>query len=258
MNVFVAGGCGYTGSVLVEELLKKNYKVVVLDTCWFGNKLKKSKNLKVLKKDVRDIKKISLKKIDTFIHLANIANDPSVELNPNLSWEINVLALKNILDICIRDKVKHFIYASSGSVYGVKKEKKVTEDLDLIPISTYNKTKMIAEKVIQSYAKFLKYHIIRPATVCGFSPRMRLDVTVNLFSYQALRNKEITVFGGKQIRPNIHIKDLTNVYLHFLTKKIPSGIYNAGFENLKLIDIAKKVSNIIPCKIQIKNHSCLI
>tara|TARA_Y100000590_G_scaffold461734_1_gene623997 strand:+ start:444 stop:1397 length:954 start_codon:yes stop_codon:yes gene_type:complete len=255
MNVFVTGGCGYTGSVLVNKLLNSNHKVTILDTQWFGNYLERSKNLKIIKGDIRNIKKFSLKKINAIIHLANIANDPSVELDPNLSWEVNVLALKDILEVCKRDKVKHFIFASSGSVYGVKKEKKVTEDLELVPISTYNKTKMIAEKVIQSYHKYLKYHIIRPATVCGISPRMRLDVTVNLFSFQALKNKEITVFGGKQIRPNIHIKDLTSIYLHFLkNKNIPSGTYNAGFENLKLIDIAKKVAKIIPCKIKVKKN----
>ncbi len=255
MKIFISGGSGYTGTILVKKLLENNHKVISFDTQWFGNHLKKHKNLKIIKDDIRNIKKYSLKGIDKFIHLANIANDPSVDLAPSLSWEVNVLAIKEILDLCIKNRIKHFIYASSGSVYGVKKEKKVTEDLELVPISTYNKTKMIAEKVIQSYDKYLKYHIIRPSTVCGFSPRMRLDVTVNMFAYQALKNKEITVFGGKQIRPNIHIKDLTNVYLHFLNNKnVPSGIYNAGFENLKLIDIAKKVSKIIPCKIKIKKN----
>ena len=119
--------------------------------------------------------------------MANIANDPSVDLKPGLSWEVNALATKIIIEKCIKDKVKHFIFASSGSVYGLKKEKKVTEDLSLEPISTYNKTKMVAERIIQSYKDDIKYHIIRPATVCGYSPRMRLDVTVNMFVYQAIK-----------------------------------------------------------------------
>ena len=186
------------------------------------------------------------------IHLANIANDPSVELNQSLSWEVNVLATNKIIELAIDEKVKHFIYASSGSVYGIKKEKKVTEDLACTPLSTYNKTKMIAERVLHSYSNKIRIHCIRPATVCGFSPRMRLDVSVNMFIYQALLNKVITVFGGQQIRPNINIKDLVNVYIHFVNNpKIKSGNYNAGFENLRIIDIAKLVQKSIPTKIKV-------
>ena len=155
----------------------------------------------------------------------------------------------------IKNKVKQFIYASSGSVYGIKKEKKVTEDLLPVPISTYNKTKMIAERVLESYINKIKIHSIRPATVCGYSPRMRLDVSVNMFVYQALIKKKMIVFGGKQIRPNINIKDLTNVYIHFIRNpKIKSGNYNAGFENLKILDIANLVKKHIPSKIQIKKN----
>ena len=251
MNILVIGGLGYTGSVLVKELLSKNYNVTVFDTCWFGDNLGKLRNLKKIKGDIRKLKNFSFKKFHKIVHLANIANDPAVDLNPTLSWEVNVLATKQIMDKCIQDGVKQIIYASSGSVYGLKKEKKVTEELSLEPISTYNKTKMIAEKVIESYAKKIKYHIIRPATVCGYSPRMRLDVTVNMFVYQAIFNKQITIFGGKQVRPNINIQDLTNVYLHFLkNNKIKSGIYNAGFENLSIIDIAKKLKKT-SCKIKV-------
>lgn len=255
MKIFITGGSGYTGTILVNKLLENNHKVISFDTQWFGHHLKKHKNLKIIKDDIRNIKKYSLKGIDKFVHLANIANDPSVDLTPNLSWEVNVLATKEIMELCIKHKVKHFIYASSGSVYGVKKEKNVVENLDLVPISTYNKTKMIAEIIIQSYGNKIKYHIIRPATVCGISPRMRLDVSVNMFTFQALKNKKITLFGGKQIRPNIHIKDLTRVYEHFIkNSKIKNGIYNAGFENLKLIDIANKIKSKIPCEILIKKN----
>ena len=252
MKIAVLGGLGYTGTILTEQLLLEGHKVTVIDTGWFGDRVKNHKSLKKIKLDVRNINKISLKGITKVIHLANIANDPSVDLNQSLSWEVNALATKLILEKCIKDKVKHFIFASSGSVYGLKKEKKVTENLTLEPLSTYNKTKMIAEKIIESYKDEIKYHIIRPATVCGFSPRMRLDVTVNMFVYQAMKKKFIEVHGGKQIRPNIHIKDLTNVYLHFLkNEKIKSGIYNAGFENLSILDIAKKVSKICNCKLKI-------
>ena len=131
------------------------------------------------------------------MHLANIPNDPSVELNQNLSWEVNVLATKKIVETSIKNRVKKFIYASSGSVYGIKKEKKVTENLLPVPISTYNKTKMIAERVLQSYQNKIKIHCIRPATVCGYSPRMRLDVSVNMFIYQALVKKLIVQVANK-------------------------------------------------------------
>jgi nucleoside-diphosphate-sugar epimerase len=252
MNILITGGCGYTGTVLTQSLLQKGYNVRVMDTQWFGNHLENHKNLKIIKEDVRNIKPGHLKNIQTVVHLANIANDPSVELNPNLSWEVNVLATKKVVEMSISQGVKNFIFASSGSVYGIKKEKKVTENLSLLPITTYNKTKMIAERVLVSYSKKIKVHCIRPATVCGYSPRMRLDVSVNMFVYQALTKKKLTVFGGQQIRPNIHIKDLINVYLHFIKKpNIKSGFYNAGFENLKIIDIAKLVSKHIPSKITI-------
>ncbi len=252
MNILVIGGLGYTGTVLTQKLLDKGYKVTTIDTGWFGDYIKKQKNLKKIKCDIREIKNISFKKFKKVVHLANIANDPSVDLNPALSWEVNVLSTKTIIEKCIKHKVKHFIYASSGSVYGLKKEKKVTENLDLEPISVYNKTKMISERVIQSYKDYIKYHIIRPATVCGYSPRMRLDVTVNMFVYQSIFKKKITIFGGNQIRPNINILDLTNVYCHFLEKNnLKSGIFNAGFENLSIIDIAKKVAKKTNCDLEI-------
>lgn len=256
MNILVTGGCGYVGSVLVPVLLRTNHKVTVIDTQWFGNKLKKHKNLKNLKADIRNIKKINLKKIDTIIHLAGIANDPGADLNETLSWEINVLATRQLVEKAIASGVKHFIYASSGSVYGVKKEKKVTEDLNLIPISTYNKTKMIAENVLMSYEKKIKVHCIRPATVCGLSPRMRFDVSVNLLTMHALKSRNITVLGGNQIRPNIHINDMVNVYLHFLkNKKLPSGSYNAGFENISIMNIAKKIKRLTKTKIIVKKSN---
>ena len=250
----VTGGCGYIGTQLVNLLLKNNYNVLVIDTEWFGNYLVKHPNLKIKKKDIRDLNFSDFKNIDSIIHLANIANDPSVELNPALSWEVNVLASKKIIELSIKAGVKHFIYASSGSVYGIKKEKKVTEDLDLVPLSIYNKTKMISERVLLSYENQIKVHCIRPATVCGYSDRMRLDLSVNMLTFQALKNKKITVFGGKQIRPNIHIKDMISLYLFFIkNKKFPAGCYNGGFENLSILNIAKRIqkkinSNIIISK----------
>jgi nucleoside-diphosphate-sugar epimerase len=252
MKILVIGGCGYIGTVLVEKLIMLNHAVTVFDTEWFGNYHRANKNLNFKKKDVRDISPLDLKDYDSVIHLANIANDPSVELNPNLSWEVNVLASNLLMQCLKKSKVKHIIYASSGSVYGVKTEEHVTEDLDLVPISTYNKTKMISERVLLSYKDDFKIHCIRPATVCGFSPRMRLDVTVNMLTFQALKKKTMTVYGGTQIRPNIHIQDLSEVFIHFLDNPdIESGAYNAGFENLSILDIANIINSKINSKIEI-------
>jgi len=253
MHILITGGCGYTGTLLTNDLVDLGYKVTVVDTQWFGNYLIPKKNLRVVKLDIRNHEKIPLEDVDTVIHLANIANDPSVELNSKLSWEVNVLATQKLIENSVKNNIKQFIFASSGSVYGIKKEKDVTEELPLVPISTYNKTKMISERVLISYKNDINFHCIRPATVCGFSPRMRLDVSVNMLAFQALKSKSISVFGGDQIRPNIHIQDLINVYKHFVSNPdLPSGFYNAGFENLKIIEIAKKIAKIIPSDILIK------
>ena len=238
-----------------KKLLQKGINITVVDTQWFGNYLNDHKNLVNIKEDIRNIGTKFLKSFDTVIHLANIANDPSVDLNPTLSWEVNVLAMHQLAD-SVRAGVNQFIYASSGSVYGIKEEPNVTEDLTLVPISVYNKTKMVAERVLLSYKNEMSVHCIRPATVCGWSPRMRLDVSVNMLTMQALRNKKITVFGGAQTRPNIHIKDLVLVYEHFLENpEIDSGCYNAGFENISILDIANTINSIIPSEIIISESN---
>ena len=250
MKILVTGGAGYKGSVLVPLLLKDGYEVISLDTNWFGNFLKPHPKLTCIKEDIRNFEKKYLEEIDSVIHLANIANDPAVDLNPTLSWEVNVLAGYQLIDKSVRAGVKQFLYASSGSVYGIKNEEKVIESLELVPISTYNKTKMCAERIFLSFKDNIDVKCIRPATVCGYSPRMRLDVSVNLLTFQALKNKKITVFGGQQTRPNIHIFDIANVYRHFLkNKNIPSGAYNAGFENISILEIAKMVKEKINCEI---------
>mgnify|MGYP006091191073 FL=1 len=249
-KILVTGGSGYVGSVLVPKLLKLNFKVIVLDTLWFGINLKKHKNLEIIKKDVRDISAKDLKGVKTIYHLASIANDPMGALNPELTWEISCLGTMKLLEAALKCKVKKIIYASSSSVYGIKKEKEVVENLSLEPISIYNKAKMVAERILLSYSNKINISIIRPATVCGLSPRMRLDVSVNMLTYQALKNRKITVFGGSQIRPNIHIDDLVDLYVYFLKddKKL-NGIFNAGFENLSINQIAKNISKIVKSEI---------
>jgi nucleoside-diphosphate-sugar epimerase len=250
MHVLLTGGCGYVGSFLTPELLSRGFKVTVVDVMWFGNHLSNHKNLKVIQQDIRNIDDIPMHGMDAVIHLANISNDPCGELNAKLSWEVNALATMQLIERAIRHNVKQFIYASSGSVYGVKEEQEVTEDLSLVPISDYNKTKMISERILLSYMDSIILQIVRPATICGYSPRMRLDLSVNMLTVQALANKRITVFGGKQRRPNIHMKDMGDVYMHFLDQgEKVQGIYNAGFENMSIMDIAEKVSKYVPAEI---------
>ena len=256
MKIFITGGCGYVGTVLTERLLRDNHEITVLDTQWFGNFLDPHERLKIIKGNVQDLNKINLKGISCVIHLANIANDPGVELNQTLSWEVNALVSQQLVEKAIKDGVEQIIYASSGSVYGVKEEKEVTEDLSLVPISAYNKTKMVSERVLYSYKDYIKVHCIRPATVCGYSPRMRLDVSVNLLTMQALTKKKINVFGGNQTRPNINIHDMIGVYKHFLKNShIESGFFNAGFENISILDIAKKVKEKIPSEIVVTSSN---
>lgn len=255
-NIFITGGCGYIGTVLTQKLLLDGHNVTVYDTQWFGNFLKDNQNLKIIKGNVQDMSKINFKGVDCIIHLANIANDPGVELNQTLSWEVNALVSQQLAEKAIEDNVKQILYASSGSVYGIKDEAEVTENLSLVPISAYNKTKMVSERVLFSYKDSIKIHCIRPATVCGYSPRMRLDVSVNLLTMQALKNKKINVFGGNQTRPNINIHDMVRVYQHFIkNEEIESGFYNAGFENISILDIAKKVQKKIKSEIVITSSN---
>jgi nucleoside-diphosphate-sugar epimerase len=252
MKLLVTGGCGYKGSVLVPKLLAIDHDVTVVDAQWFGDFLSPHPRLRVLRLDIRDIDMIPLKGVDAIIHLASVANDPCSELDPRLTWEISALATMQLADAAVRAGIRQFIYASSSSVYGIKEEDRVTEDLTLKPISEYNKTKMVAERVLMSYRENMLVQIIRPATVCGYSPRMRLDVSVNMLTMQALTKGVITVFGGQQMRPNIHIQDIADLYIFCLEKgEELKGVYNAGFENITILDIARRVAQQIPAEIKI-------
>ncbi len=242
MRIFVTGACGYKGTVLVPKLIAAGHEVVAFDIQWFGNFLEPHPMLTVVKGDVCNTKEIDLTGVDAIIHLSSIANDPCGDLDPKLTWEVSCLATMQLADKAVRTGVKHVIYASSGSVYGVKQEPQVTEDLELLPISEYNKTKMCAERILLSYKDDMLVQIVRPATVCGFSPRMRLDVSVNMLTMQALTDGRITVYGGEQTRPNIHIDDITDLYMFLLDHPEYTDIYNAGFENISIMDIARKVT----------------
>ncbi len=251
-KILIIGGAGYVGSELCNFLYKKKYKVACLDSFWFKNKL--NTNIIVIKKDIRKFKYSEFKNYDVVINLAYLSNDPLCEINARDTWEIGPLSTYHIMEACIKYKVKKFIFASSGSIYGLKKENKVTEKLGLDPITDYNKSKMICEKVIESYKDKIKIVVLRPATICGDSSRLRLDVVLNLFCYQAYFNKKINILGGEQIRPLLHIKDMINCYEFFIKKNV-TGTFNVGFENLSVKNIARSVQSVIPSSIVVKKSN---
>ena len=261
-KIVVTGGAGYVGSVLIPKLLQKGHFVKVIDLYIYGedvlNNVKNHPNLIQIKGDIRngELLKKELPGYDTVIHLACISNDPSFELNPRLGKSINYDAFIDLVDVSKNVGVNNFIYASSSSVYGVKKEKYVTEDLSLEPLTDYSKYKAECEEILLKEADddFI-VTIIRPSTVCGYSPRMRLDLTVNILTNHAVNKGEITVFGGEQMRPNIHIEDMTDLYVFLLElpdEKIQRKIYNAGYDNYKVKDIAEMVRKNIGSHISIK------
>jgi nucleoside-diphosphate-sugar epimerase len=253
-NIVITGGAGYVGAVLVPKLLKKKYRVTVVDWFIYGDVFKDfatNPNLIQLKGDIRDtaLLKKNLVSCDAVIHLACISNDPSFELNPALGKSINYDATVQLTDVAKAAGVKRFIYASSSSVYGVKKEAQVTESLPLEPLTDYSKYKALSEKyILRHNSPQFTALVLRPATVCGYSPRLRLDLAVNILAIQALVNKKITVFGGTQLRPNIHIEDMTDLYvktLEYPEKKIAGKIFNAGYDNYSLLDIAHMVKRVV-------------
>ena len=255
-NIFIVGGAGYVGSVLIPKLLQKNYKVTCFDLMIYGeNLLKKHENLKIIKGDMRDqnLLKNIIKDFDSVIHLACISNDPSFELNPDLGKSINFDAFEPLVKICENSSINQFIYASSSSVYGIKNEQNVNEKMSLEPLTDYSKFKVKCEEVLQKYnSKNFTTTIIRPATVCGYSPRQRLDVVVNILTKLAYHKKNIKIMGGKQLRPNIHIEDMADAYIKILESninKISGEIFNVGFENQTVNKIADIVEKNMPFKI---------
>jgi nucleoside-diphosphate-sugar epimerase len=259
MSLMITGAAGYVGSKLTRKLAEAGHKITAVDTFWFSDEVYEHPNVTWVKEDIRNVEKIPFDGITNIVHLANIANDPSVELDPVLSWEVNVLGTKRMLDFAERAGVKQFIFASSGSVYGIKEEESVTEDLLPEPISVYNKTKMVTDRIVMSYnSDKMNTVAVRPATVCGLSPRMRFDLSVNVLTISALEKGKITVFGGDQTRPNIHIDDMLAVYEFFLRNSADpkfSGVFNAGFENFSIMEIANLVQKHIPCEVVVKDSN---
>jgi nucleoside-diphosphate-sugar epimerase len=257
-KIFITGGAGYVGSVLTPYLINKGYKVTVFDLMLYGNTLKKDKNLNLIKGDIRntELLKEAIKGNEIVIHLACISNDPSFELNPTLGKEINLDAFTPLVEISRHLGIKKFIYASSSSVYGVKIEKNVNENISLEPLTDYSKFKADCEKILFRYtSKDFVTVTLRPATVCGYSPRQRLDLVVNVLTNLAYHNREITIFGGDQLRPNIHIQDMVRAYELFINtgdEKINGKIFNVGFENLTVNQLASEVQKVIGSDVKIK------
>ena len=251
-KIYITGGAGYVGAMLVPKLLDEGYEVTVLDLMIYGEDvLRPHSNLKIIKGDIRDIEllKKSIPGSDAVIHLACISNDPSFELNPNLGKSINLDAFEPLVNISKLSKIKRFVYASSSSVYGVKTEKDVHEEMSLEPLTDYSKFKADCEKILGKYqSNDFTTTTIRPATVCGYSPRQRLDVVVNILTNLAFHKREISVFGGEQLRPNIHIADMVDAYLALLRapkEKIAGEIFNAGTENQSVLELAKTVQEVM-------------
>ena len=255
-RVLVAGGAGYVGCVLVPKLLDAGYGVTVFDLMLFGAEgLPRGRSgLTVIEGDLRDTPKFAraLEGVDSVIHLACISNDPSFELDPELSKSINFDCFEPTVKACVDAGVRRFIYASTSSVYGVSDAAEVTEDHPLVPVSDYNKYKGLSEPYLHKYrSPNFTTVIIRPATVCGYSPRMRLDLTINILTNHAVNRGKITVFGGTQKRPNIHIDDIADLYVDLLERpveQIAGETFNAGYENLTVAELADQVRRVKGCQ----------
>jgi nucleoside-diphosphate-sugar epimerase len=251
-SVFITGGAGYVGAMLVPRMLKEGHRVTVLDLMIYGEDvLPEHPHLTLIKGDIRnhELMKSSIPGHDVVIHLACISNDPSFELNPELGRSINLDPFRPMVEISKNEGVKRFFYASSSSVYGIKDEPNVHEDMSLEPLTDYSVFKMNCEQILAEYqSDDFTTTTIRPATVCGYSPRQRLDVVVNILTNLAYHKREISVFGGAQLRPNIHIADMVEIYLLLMEapkEKISGEIFNGGYENQTVLQLAETVQDVI-------------
>src|SRR5438552_875745 len=254
--ILVTGGGGYVGSALVPELLRQGYRVKVVDLFWYGQEVFGDANhhsqLERIKLDIRDREglKQALRGVEAVIHLACISNDPSFELDPALGKSINYDAFGGLLQEAVEQGVKRFIYASSSSIYGVKEDPDVREDAEPEPLTDYSRFKLDCEKDLLAHTSVngMDRVIVRPATVCGYAPRLRLDLTVNILTIHALVNHKIRIFGGKQLRPNLHVLDMVRAYLLLLEaprEKIDREAFNVGFQNRSVEDIALMVRDTL-------------
>lgn len=256
MKVCITGGAGYVGSELVPLLMSQGHRVTILDTCWYWQdpfpQYKESKRLKIMKEDIRDRDAVdhAFRNQDAVIHLACVSNDPSFELDPTLGKSINYDSFDGILTAVRKHKPGRFIYASSSSVYGVRAEKNVIENATCQPLTDYSKYKYLCEVDLKNAGlNNTTWTVLRPATVCGYAARLRLDLAVNILTISALIKNKITVFGGNQLRPNINIHDMVFAYYTMLTclsDKIHTRTFNVGYENHSILEIANMVKDFLP------------
>lgn len=250
-KIFITGGAGYAGSRYVPQLLASGNKVTIFDTFYFGDYLENHKNLNKIKGDIRNTNLIekSCRDHDIFIHLACMSNDTSFELDEKLSTEINFDCFEGMVKAAKLSKIKRFIYASTSSVYGISDAKDIKEDHPFKPLTLYNKFKGLCEPILFKYSdKNFETVIFRPATLCGYSPRQRFDLSVNVLTANAIVNNKILVFGGSQLRPNLHILDycdLLDLLISAETPKIQNKIFNVGYQNLSIMEIAKIVREVV-------------
>ena len=252
-SVFVTGGAGYVGSLLVPQLLSRGYKVTVYDIMHFGNDFlpKNNPNLTIIEGDIRDANKIlaSCKGHDAFVSLACVSNDASFELDERLSTSVNLEAFEPMVIAAKQAGIKRFVYASSSSVYGVSDKPNVTEEHPLVPLTLYNKYKGMCEPLLQKHTDDSFVGVIfRPATVCGYAPRQRLDLSVNILTNHAINKNKITVFGGDQLRPNLHVQDYCDtveLLLNAPSEKIQNEIFNVGYQNMSIMDIAHLAKKVV-------------
>jgi nucleoside-diphosphate-sugar epimerase len=250
-NVLVTGGAGYVGHVLTPRLLDAGYTVTVYDNLFFGCRLPNSSRLRVVRGDIRDTAKLAsyFEGQDAVLHLACISNDASFELDEKLSQTINYDCFEPMVAAANKAGVKRFIYCSSSSVYGVSDSPDVTEDHPLVPLTLYNKFKGMCEPLLWKYkSDDFTCVVMRPATVCGYSPRTRLDLSVNILTNHAVNKGTITVFGGSQMRPNLHIDDMVDAYLTMLEapqEKVNGETFNIGFQNYSIAEIAEMVKRVV-------------
>jgi nucleoside-diphosphate-sugar epimerase len=257
-NILVIGGGGYVGSQLVPRLVTEGFFVTVFDTFWYGTKhLRNSASIRLIEADMRNVDSVqsAVAGQDALIHLACISNDPSFDLDPKLGKSINLDSFLPIVRAANNSEIQRFIYASSSSVYGIKEEERVTEDLALEPLTDYSKFKMQCEDILLNTSREdLVSTVMRPATICGLSSRQRFDLVVNVLTANAIEKRMIKVFGGNQFRPNLHIEDMVDSYVNLLkadTTLINREIFNVGGTNLTVRNIAEAIQSVIDPSIPI-------